>query len=114
MMPKRIWLQDTGDHARQPAIELLCRVEPYDHDSVEYIRADAAPVRVRQLEWTSDEAEPDAIRADHYDIRHEYKLYQIYYWSVVLGDPHDTIDAAKAYAQWDYEQRILAAIAAHD
>jgi len=74
--------------------------------------ADAPPapvVKVKPLVWV-DGDEPDEWRSGSYDVWCELGRFQLYYWSIVMGEPHDTADAAKAAAQADYDARIRAAL----
>jgi hypothetical protein len=74
--------------------------------------ADAPPVpvvRVLPLVWYEGD-EPDEWKSGPYDVWCELGRFQLYYWSIVMGKPHDDADAAKAAAQADYEARILAAL----
>jgi hypothetical protein len=66
-------------------------------------------VRVKALEWHECD-EPDEWKSGPYDVWCEFGKFQLYQWSIVMGEPHDTADAAKAAAQADYEARILAAL----
>lgn len=69
----------------------------------------AAQVTVKPLEWFEGD-EPDEWKSGPYDVWCELGKYQVYYWSIVMGEPHETAKAAKAAAQADYEARIRSAL----
>jgi len=67
-------------------------------------------VTVKPLVWEADEEHPDCLTADAYDIWHEGLGYQVYFWSVVLGVPHQQLVDAQDYAWRHHQARILAAL----
>lgn len=69
----------------------------------------AAQVTVKPLEWFEGD-EPDEWKSGPYDVWCELGKYQVYYWSIVMGEPHETAKAAKAAAQADYDARIRSAL----
>lgn len=101
--PERIWLGKWWSVAPTKTSE----------DDAEYVRADLAAVpaqvRVKPLVWDEGD-EPDEWRSGPYDVWCELGNFQVYHWSIVKGDPHETAEAAKAAAQADYDARIFAAI----
>ena len=70
----------------------------------------AAVPGVKPLEWHEGD-EPDEWKSGPYDVWCEIGKFQLYYWSIVLGAPHETADAAKAAAYAHHRARILSALA---
>lgn len=64
---------------------------------------------VKPLVFAADEY-PDCMTAGNYDIWQEGHGYQVYFWSVVQGDPHRTLEAAQAAANADHAARVIAAL----
>lgn len=79
----------------------------------EYIRADLARPRVKPLVWYPTEDICDEVRAQNYA-----GIWTVFkgatdMWVLDTGEfvsEHDTLDAAKAAAQADYERRIMEAV----
>ena len=69
----------------------------------------AVQPKVKPLVWHEGD-EPDEWKSGPYDVWREFGRYQLYHWSVVVGEPHKTASAAKAAAQADHEARILPAL----
>lgn len=69
----------------------------------------ALPDMVLPLVWEVDERYPDEARAGNYDIWNEWHGHQLYFWSIVEGSPHPTLEAAKAAAQAHHTAAILSA-----
>ena len=69
----------------------------------------AAQVKVKPLEWV-DGDEAGECESGPYDVWCEFGKFQVYFWSVVVGAPHETEGLAKAAAQADHETRIRAAL----
>lgn len=76
---------------------------------VERLKAQA--VTVKQLEWGVGD-EPGEWSAGPYDVWREFDRFKLYYWRIVIGDQHETVEAAKAAAQDHHNARILSAITA--
>lgn len=72
-------------------------------------RLKAQVVTVKQLEWGVGD-EPGEWSAGPYDVWREFDRFKLYYWRIVIGDPHETVEAAKAAAQDHHKARILSAI----
>ena len=69
----------------------------------------AVQPKVKPLVW-HERDEPDEWKSGPYDVWREFGRYQLYHWSVVMGEPHKTAAAAKAAAQADYEAQMLSAL----
>jgi len=54
--------------------------------------------------------EPGEVKAGSYDIWLEFDRYQVYFWSVVCGDPHPTIEDAIAFVDQHHASRVLATL----
>lgn len=81
-------------------------------DAAREIRAlPAVEVGIKPLEWFEGD-EPDEWRSGPYDVWCELGKHQVYHWSIVMGEPHETAEAAKAAAQADYDARIRSALTA--
>ena len=65
---------------------------------------------VKALVWHEGD-EPDEWKSGPYDVWCELGKFQLYYWSIVMGEPHETADAAKASAYAHHRARILSALA---
>jgi|GEM_PF-5951376 len=75
-----------------------------------YLEAvEARAVTVKPLVW-EDGDEPGEYRSGSYDIWNEQGGFQIYHWSIVLGEQHSTPEAAQAAAQADHDARIRSAL----
>jgi hypothetical protein len=79
----------------------------------------AEPVKVKPLEWVDDETRPDTSWQANTFWGH-YRIFQVWWgaqdkWGFCCADTAEqlfhTLEAAKAAAQADYEQRILSALA---
>lgn len=62
---------------------------------------------VRPLVWHEGD-EPDEWKSGPYDVWCELGRFQLYYWSIVMGEPHETADAAKAAGQAHHEALVRA------
>jgi len=69
----------------------------------------AGAVKVKPLMWHEGD-EPDEWKSGPYDVWCELGMFQLYHWSIIVGEPHRTADNAKAAAQADYNARILSAL----
>lgn len=69
----------------------------------------AVQPKVKPLVWHEGD-EPDEWESGPYYVWREFGRYQLYHWSVVVGEPHKTAAAAKAAAQAGHEARILSAL----
>ena len=116
--PERIWLDWEGPHGADHSFQL----EPYSFDCKsqhQYIRADLAKPRVKQLEWECYIVSNNK-RIIAYSVtpmityRIAQKFFPEMFFSIEIADgaflSASTLDAAKAAAQADYERRILSAI----
>lgn len=65
--------------------------------------------QVKPLEWVEGD-EAGEWESDPYDVWCEFGKFQVYFWSVVMGAPHETEGLAKAAAQAHHETRIRAAL----
>lgn len=95
---------------RADAREALREVDAWTMPIAHAINAlPAVTVGVKPLNWHEGD-EPDEWKSGPYDVWCELGKFQLYYWSIVLGEPHETADAAKAAAYAHHRARILAAI----
>lgn len=65
-------------------------------------------VKVKPLVFVADDEDPDRVTAGDYDIYHEGHGYQVYFWSIVTGDPCRTLADAEAFVWRHHEARIRA------
>ena len=90
--------------------QLLLLANSMDADFESYTKVHpAVQPKVKPLVWHEGD-EPDEWKSGPYDVWREFGRYQLYHWSVVVGEPHKTASAAKAAAQADHEARILPAL----
>lgn len=90
--------------------QLLLLANSMDADFESYTKVHpAVQPKVKPLVWHEGD-EPDEWKSGPYDVWREFGRYQLYHWSVVVGEPHKTASAAKAAAQADHEARILSAL----
>ena len=125
--PKRIWVSADESDKEYGTLEVgdavfFDTVFDGSEDLVEYIRADLAAPKVKELVWDEEcdfhshetfvaecfygtywAYDPIEERAGYY-----FELDELA--TVVSTGPYDSMDAAKAAAQADYEQRILSAL----
>ena len=69
----------------------------------------AKGLRVKELVW-HEGWEHGQWGCGEYDVWLENGKYQLYYWSIVLGEPHDTPEAAKDAGNKHNRARVLAAL----
>ena len=105
--PERIWLW-LDDGTRMVSYPS----EPYPADGVKYIRADLARPKVKPLEWMDGWADGTCYDVTPFNpIEYTHRISKL-----KDGTYHshfgvfETLEAAKAAAQADYERRILAAL----
>lgn len=64
---------------------------------------------VKPLEWHEGD-EPHEWKSGPYDVWHELGKFQVYWWAIALGKPHDTEADAMAAANAHNAARIIAAM----
>jgi len=64
---------------------------------------------IKPLVWHEGD-ERDEWKSGYYEIWCEFGKYQLYWWAVVVGDPHETVGAAKASAEAHHIARTSAAL----
>jgi hypothetical protein len=100
--PSDEWSNATKSGYNQAATDIAMNI----------MKVPAAPVTVgvKPLVWVADDEDPDCISADKYDIYHEWHGYQVYFWSIVCGEPHKDLSSAQAWAWNHHKGCILAAL----
>ena len=114
--PERIWLQTSGEPFDEVYADYQDEItwcqDPINEGDVEYIRADLAKPRAKQLEWSSPWGDRDE------QAYSPVALYTLVYaydgrWELRINsadcdsEVFETNEAAKAAAQADFERRVM-------